>query len=185
MDYEPSVPYRGVIPKRLKLGPHHYAPEFAFAETASAEMASGVEVVMTLTPSPLAYGDLRVTGSSVKSVEMMGPVALTLVKPEGAMRVPAGTYRARRVVLDNGAEALLNIKTTVTEDEIATLAVGGPLKPRIDVSRVGLFLRIEPTGTCGIGGETYSVPGSSRGRLDGFLVYRGDKEIAAGKFRYG
>ena len=69
---------------------------------------------------------------------------------------------------------------TVSENTPAAIKIGGPLNNTVSITRFSNILKLTHT-VKGIGGEPYDLPNSILG-LPSFVIYRGDKAIARGKF---
>lgn len=107
------------------------------------------------------------------------------------LKLPLGEYRIQEVRLrggyyyDSRRTSLYNKSNwvTITESNPAVLKVGAPLKQTVKIKRQGPIL-VFNYELVGMGGETYTGT-SSRNKRPAFMVYRGDKEVAAGKFEFG
>jgi hypothetical protein len=101
--------------------------------------------------------------------------------------LPPGRYRLREVYLEGGfqsyhwSDAGLEWIEMGTDEE-AILKIGPPLEQSIILARRGPVLKLDYKLT-GQGGENYSS--SDRENAPAFVIYKGDKQIASGKFEYG
>jgi len=155
-------------------------------ETAFEPGEAGTDLVVTLTETAAELGELQIEGTLVRRVLLDGDVRLELNGPGKVVRIPTGTYAATRVALDAGlyAEAERAFSgAIVAADTPGTLKVGGPLTQRVKVHRSGNTLRLDHEGLTGIGGEAYGA--DRQGSPPSFVVYKGDKKVAAGTFEYG
>jgi len=73
-------------------------------------------------------------------------------------------------------------RVMVAEDKPAVLKVGAPLKQTVKAQRRGRILALNYE-LLGVGGEMYVS--ANRTKPPTFTVYKGDKEIASGKFEFG
>lgn len=101
--------------------------------------------------------------------------------------LPAGRYRLREVYLEGGFQSYHWSDAGLEwiemgNDEEAILKIGPPLKQSITLARRGPILKLDYKLT-GQGGENYSS--SDRENAPAFVVYKGDKQIASGKFEFG
>jgi len=108
-------------------------------------------------------------------------------KPRETIQLPEGKYHLLESHLDGGYVCFQGAGPqskwiTIAENEPAELKVGAPLKQTIEVKRQGKILNLDYR-LLGIGGEAYTM--ADRSNPPGFKVYKGDKEIASGRFTYG
>ena len=108
-------------------------------------------------------------------------------RPEQSIELPIGQYRVQEIHLEGGytCNTLRDPKQyliRVTLDEPATLKLGGPLKPTVNVERQGRQL-VMSYSLFGVGGELYT--NGNTANPPRFTVYRGDKIIASDTFEYG
>jgi hypothetical protein len=151
------------------------------------------KVRVQFTEQSPGLGELRITGDAVQRVTLEGGAyAVVLDKPGAVVKVPAGSYPRFRVCLKKGdVEAHLDrsrsgdaARISVSEQKAAELAAGGPLTNAVNIRRQGknLLLSYEMRGAAG----NYALAGVDRlMHPPEFMVYRGDKKIASGKFQYG
>jgi hypothetical protein len=144
---------------------------------------------------PAALGDLKITGKYIKRLMLPGNNYLAILDhPAGTVKVPAGNYKQPSVLLEKGGiEASStadpwqsDTKIVVTADGKvpAVLDLGGPLTNSVAVARHGRDLRLDYR-LIGAGGVTYQLVAQDRSQPPEFAVYRGDKQIASGKFEFG
>jgi hypothetical protein len=76
------------------------------------------------------------------------------------------------------------MRTVIGEREPATLRAGGPLANGVSLNRHGKRLSLNYR-LVGVGGETYRLLQQDPARPPEFVIYRGDKKIASGKFEFG
>ncbi len=105
------------------------------------------------------------------------------------MILPAGSYHLERIILQGGhyylpdqvsSDSLL----TVDANAPATLKVGAPLRQVVKIEREGstMVLNYELIGQ---GGERYSINQTQDSPAPSFAVYRGDRKVASGDFKFG
>lgn len=135
-----------------------------------------------------ALGELRIEGENIERLLLRRNDGHreVLNNPEETVRLPTGQYILNEIRLKGGynhRSMPRKSRVTIRDDKPAVLKVGGPLKQTISVQRQGKILRLT-YGLVGIGGETYTVVRNVRKR-PGFSIYKGDREIANGKFEFG
>lgn len=136
---------------------------------------------------PLAV--LKLEGSGLDYIELYARDghAERITRPEETVKLPPGEYRLQEVRLRGGYTCYNRgvpgyTWVTVAADKPATLKVGAPLIPTLRVQRKGRILQLNYE-LHGAGGETYS--GRGVGGPPTFVVYKGEKQIASGKFEFG
>jgi len=137
-----------------------------------------------------ALGELKLEGKSVERLILLREgdnEKEEFRRPEQIIKLPTGKYSLQEVHLEGGyiCYALRDPKRhliSVTFDEPATLKIGAPLKQTVKVNRQGHHL-VMNYELLGAGGEKYTNGNSNEPPT--FTVYRGDKEIASGKFEFG
>jgi hypothetical protein len=139
--------------------------------------------------SASATGVVRLEGAGIEYIELQKENGgkKRLKRPGKTFTLEAGYYRLNEVGLKGGFVSryrqLNNLAAIeVTEQKQAELKVGGPLEQKIKVNRRGNFLNLDYS-ISGIGGEEYVQ--ESRGEAPMFIVFKGDEQIASGRFRYG
>jgi hypothetical protein len=136
-----------------------------------------------------ALGELRIEGKYIEWLVLCGKNGLTkqFSEPNETIKLAIGEYRIQNVSLKGGYTCnSLNASTngwiTIAENEPVVLKVGAPLKQILTVNRQGKNL-IMDYKLLGVGGEAYI--NGARSSRPGFTIYKGDKEIATGRFEYG
>jgi len=148
-----------------------------------------------LTERSVSRGDLRFTGQFIRRAILKdGPWTVVLDAPAGMVKVPVGTYGAYQIQVQKGdagagldvwpADRGINKKITVAEGAAATLAAGGPLTNSVVVTRQGNNLWFSYR-LVGVGGEQYRLLQQDRSKPPRFAVYKGDRQLASGKFEFG
>jgi hypothetical protein len=136
-----------------------------------------------------ALGELKIEGKHIERLVLCRKNSRTeqFDEPNQVLKLAIGKYRLQYVSL-KGGYTCNSLSTsaykwvTIAENEPAVLKVGAPLKQILQVQRRGKSLIIDYK-LLGVGGEAY-VNGD-RINPPGLTVYKGDKEIATGKFAYG
>ena len=115
-----------------------------------------------------------------------------LDQPADGVKIPTGSYNQAEVRLEqNGTAAFANSgqvlgarRISVDDKTPAVLNVGGPLTNAVTASRHGQDLRLDYR-LVGVGGDTYQLVNENRSHPPEFAVFKGDKQIASGKFEFG
>jgi hypothetical protein len=150
------------------------------------------KVRMEFTEQTPKLGDLKIAGSFVQRVTLEGgPYLVVVEQPEGAVKVPVGSYSTTKVWLKKGeAEASREDRTQflagriiVNEKKPAVLTAGGPLTNSVSVDRRGKYLALNYQ-LLGAGGA-YQLVNQDRSHPPEFTIYQGDKKVASGKFEFG
>ena len=133
-------------------------------------------------------GELRLEGKHIERLVLRRKDGLTqrFDHPGETIRLPVGEYRLQDVRLKGGYNYSSRGTSTynwmtVTENEAVTFQVGAPLKQTVRIERQGPILALSYELT-GAGGETYAA---TRSKQPTFTVFKGEKEVAAGKFEFG
>ncbi len=136
-----------------------------------------------------AQSELRLEGKDVERLVLRRKDGHTerFDKPREVVRLPVGQYHLLESHLSSGYTCFQGPGptvqwTTVTEEEPALLKVGTPLRQVLDVKRHGRELVLDYK-LLGVGGESYTT--SNRSNPPTFAIYKGDKQIASGQFKFG
>lgn len=133
-----------------------------------------------------AVGGLNLEGQGIEKLVLWsgGGSRKEFNRPGESLTLPVGTYTLREVRLEGGyvSDVRQPFTVTVTTDKPAVLTVGAPLSQTVRVQRRGSIL-VFNYELVGAGGEKYR--GGNRGQPPRFAVYKGDEEIASGKFEFG
>jgi len=136
-----------------------------------------------------ALGELKLQGRYIDRLVLRRKDGRTerLNRPDETIKLPVGEYRLLEAHLEGGYTCrIMRVSrydwVTVAEGEPAVFKVGAPLKQMVRARRRGsvLVLNYELLGA---GGEKYT--GGNRSKPPTFTVYKGDEEIASGKFEFG
>ncbi len=147
---------------------------------------------VTLTELERPMGQLDIEGKFISRLVLEAGSSLVLLDlPEESVSIPADNYRCRDIYLYDGQVGLFRAgnvgrvgSISVRENESVTLKIGAPLNNAVEVKRTGNILTLNYK-LVGEGGQSYEA---LRGRSENpptFAIYKGDKEIASGKFEYG
>lgn len=133
-------------------------------------------------------GELRLEGKYIERLVLRRKDGHTeqISRPDETIRLPVGEYRLQDVRLKDGFNYSPRGTSTydwvtVTENEPAMFKVGAPLKQTVTIERRGPLLVLNYKLT-GVGGETYA---GTRSKQPTFTVFKGDKEVAGGRFEFG
>jgi hypothetical protein len=143
-------------------------------------------------PTPEAAGprgELRLTGRFIRrlTLQSRGGRIVVLEELGPTIQLPVDDYRVREVCLGPGNRCFTAAIDSrrwirVVPDAPATLDVGGPLKPSIQVTRHGTRLEMVHLLE-GQGGETYSAADSAE--RPRFTVTHAGRTIGSDRFEYG
>ncbi len=169
-----------------------------------------LELVEKLVP----LGELKITGQYIgRALLKNSERAVLLDAPAPSVSVPVGNYTSCRVHLQNGesraqqederleidggsSSSGASLKGSYLDQDVvrtmvvqtgkpATLAVGGPLTNTVTLKRRGNMLVLSHS-LVGAGGETYELDGGrDSDHPPTWAIYRGDKQLATGKFEFG
>lgn len=161
-----------------------YAPELVWQQQDQSN-----KLFLTLTPVEPELGQLELAGVYVHRLVLHGAPkhAAFFYSPTHVLRLPVGTYDTIQVVLERGgckATAEFNQKVIVTSHSTNILAVGGPLTNSVSVTRRGRVLQME-YDLVGYGGKQYKLVSTNQVKEPEFEIYKGNRRIAHGKFRFG
>ena len=132
--------------------------------------------------------EMKLEGENIEQLILQsGDQKQTFEKPGKSIMLEPGTYHILELHLEGGFAHFLSQGSTqlgpiqMEPDESVTLKAGGPLVQRMTVQRKGQLLAMDYR-LIGIGGERYRFETVHRPT---FTIYKDDKEIASGKFRFG
>jgi len=136
---------------------------------------------------PIKY-ELKLEGENIEQLILQsGSQKQTFDKPGKSIMLEPGTYQISQLQLKGGFRHYPLGDTTqlgpiqVGPGEAAILKAGGPLEQRLTVRREGQLLTMDYR-LIGAAGEGYQFETVHRPT---FTIYKGDKEIASGKFQFG
>jgi hypothetical protein len=143
--------------------------------------------------TPVQLGELNITGKCIGRAVLVSPqMGAVLDSPGPGVKLPVGKYENARVVLKSGNISATRkdfgyppprpLQLEVSASTPAALKAGGPLTNAVSVTRRGKLLNFSYSLT-GAEGEAYELQGARK--QPGFAVFRGDKQIASGKFEFG
>lgn len=155
-------------------------------------LGAGASVEPPAADPPAPQGELRLTGTGIKrlTLERPGQPDIVLQSPAPATLLPAGRYRWKQVDLDGGkGVGIYTARThgygpwiTIAPGKPATLDIGGPLTPEVQVSRNGSKLVLIHLLRDATGRHYYAEGRSDRPR---FIATQNGKTIGSGRFEYG
>ena len=136
-----------------------------------------------------AVGELKLEGKHIERLVLRRKDNRTerLDQPAETIKLQVGEYRLLETHLKGGyicrsSRTPTGDWITIAEDKPAVLKVGAPLKQTVKAHRRGRILALNYE-LLGVGGEMYTS--ANRSKPPTFTVYKGDKEIASGKFEFG
>lgn len=137
---------------------------------------------------PIKY-ELKLEGENIEQLVLQGGgQKQTFDRPGKSLMLEPGTYEMSQLGLKGGFTYYPYRDTTIFRSilvgpgEPAVLKAGGPLEQRITARREGQLLKMDYR-LIGIAGEWYR--NNSRYPPPTFTIYKGDKEIASGRFQFG
>ena len=180
-------PYRFSFLKRFHVDSRTYESELSF-EPGDA----GAEVVAALTQVEVPMGRVEITGQFIDQVTLAQgkdqiDLLVVLDRPRHVSQVPVGEYKITRVTVDGGEsgglfQAFPYESLSIASDQVASVALGGPLKQRVTHHRNGNTLQLS-YALRGVGGERYvSVVRKEPPR---FTVRNLGIRLTSGQFEYG
>lgn len=181
--------------------------DLAWASSPQPDGRAGL--TCTLTERDVPTGTLAIKGQWVRRLVLTGDfrglpgsadgeeLRSMLVIPqlvEGPVTVPAGTFDIEKLGIkpsddfrEFGPTWGWEKSVTVTQDQTAELAIGGPLKQTVDVRRTGTTLTFDYKLT-GAGGEPYDIRplyNYDYNKKPSVTIYKGDLPLATASFEYG
>jgi hypothetical protein len=137
--------------------------------------------------TPSMY-ELKLIGENIEKLILKSDnKEQTFDKPGKSIMLKPGTYQISQLHLKGGFAHFLSQGSTqlgpiqMGPSEQAILNAGGPLEQRITAQRNGQLLAMDYR-LIGVAGEGYRF---ERVHRPTFTIYKGDKEIASGKFQFG
>jgi hypothetical protein len=137
-------------------------------------------------------GELRLTGTCIKRLTLARPGQpdVVLKSPGASVLLPEGQYRWTEVYLESGKgsggfkASTYNYESwiTIAPGRPATLEIGGPLKPEIQVNRRGSKLTLVHLLSDAVGNYYDAEGRSDRPR---FTASQNGQTIGSGQFEYG
>ncbi len=135
-----------------------------------------------------ATGELKLEGKHIQQIVFIDKERKRekFDDPGESIKLPVGEYQLREVHLEGGyVSPFITVSgrwTTVDKDKQNVLKVGAPLKQSVRVHRRANLLVLNYE-LLGVGGHKYVQ--ARRGTPPQFAIYRGDEQIASGKFEFG
>ncbi len=134
-------------------------------------------------------GELKVTGADLHRLILTARRGFTVIldKPQGAMKLPVGTYSLEEIWLRKGEVEVLRTragKVTIDDRRAATLVAGGPLTNAVSVNSQHYNLQLNYK-LLGAGGGTYGFARPDYQHPPEFAVFLGTNRLAGGRFKFG
>jgi hypothetical protein len=136
-----------------------------------------------------AVGELKLEGQHIERLVLRRKDGQNehFNDPGEMLTLPVGQYHVMESHLSGGYTCFQGPGPnaqwiTVRENEPALLKVGAPLKRTLQATRRGKVLVLDYK-LLGAGGESYT--NRDRSKPPTFTIYRGDKQVASGKFEFG
>jgi hypothetical protein len=137
---------------------------------------------------------LRIEGRMIQEL-ILGAGDIVVLPPltEDPVPVPAGDYICKTVKIQSdqqrrtSPQTINDITVTVPTDGEGVLKVGGPFQHALRVERMGSILKFNYE-LKGIGGEIYDaqqIMNYDNEKAPSVAIYKGDLQLASGKFEYG
>jgi len=178
-----------VVPFPQKLFLDNHAYKLRCTEEGEGESA---KVRVQLTELQPKLGEVKIPGAFIRRATFEGGgYQVVLDNPGETAKVPVGSYGSPKVFLQKGTTgAYLDRDFGASRQRInvnaktpAVLEVGGPLTNCVSVMKRGRYLSLNYR-LKGVGGD-YRLAYQDRSHPPEFMVYRGDKKVASGRFEYG
>jgi len=133
-----------------------------------------------------ALGEIKIQGKYIERLVLRrrdGHIE-RFDQPAEAIKLPVGEYLLEAHLKGGYLCRFLSRdrRVTVAQDKPVVLKFGAPLKQTVKAQRRGRILALNYE-LLGVGGEMYVS--ANRSKPPTFTVYKGDKEIASGKFEFG
>jgi hypothetical protein len=141
--------------------------------------------------TPRETGKVRIEGKFIRYLTLRNDRSITVFEnPEGEVTAPAGEQTLWQVFLDGGKSGLFernrysHEQLEVRKNETSTLKLGGPINNSVEAKRIGRVLQFNYK-LVGADGKEYTSRNRNEENAPKFAVFKGDKEIGSGKFRFG
>lgn len=145
------------------------------------------ETVLAVTLTPITEGLMEIAfeGQNVSRVVLAGQddVYGILEWPVPAMRIPEGVYTPNQVYVLDSFYGQPEAGEALKPDGNTLLKVGGPLNPKVVVTRSGAALNMYYVLE-GVEGAPYEPDSESENRAK-FAIYKDGRPIKTGQFEYG
>jgi hypothetical protein len=149
---------------------------------------------LRLKESKKPMGILNIEGEHITRLVLeSGSSAVLLYYPQKSVFIPTEDYYCSGVYLYSKNVGLFQLQNTnrlnkgkisVTEDGLATIKAGGPLKNTVEITRTGTTLKLDYK-LIGVDNKSYTSFNGRRDKPPTFTIYKGNREIASDKFEYG
>ncbi len=177
------------VPRSIFLDSYNYDVSFEFQQGTKKPTLQ-----LRLEESPKPMGKLNIEGEHIARLVLeFGSSTVLLHYPQQNVSIPVGDYYCSGVYLYCKDAGLFNPQRefgtkkesiSITEDGLATLKAGGPLKNIVEINRSGTTLKLDYE-LIGIDNKSYTRLSDSRDKPPIFTIYKGNKEIVSDKFEYG
>jgi hypothetical protein len=153
-------------------------------------------LICVLTECTVPTGTLAIKGQWIHSVVLEGQNMLIVPElTQDTVVVPAGIFEVKRLILQAAPDKPAfgpipwgwEKTVTIVENQTAELAIGGPLKQSVDITRTGSTLSFS-YALKGAGGEPYDIRplyNYDHSKKPSVTIYKGDMQLAKGSFEYG
>ncbi len=176
----------------LNLRNHVFLDDTAYKiEYTSAPETAHTMLTATFSEIEQELGTLTIKGSMIKTLFLGGENAMPviLLEPSRKAEIPVATYNMYKVFLHDdttGASAWGNFGCwfEINEDKPCTLETGAPLENTIQISADGRRIEMD-YDLVGQNNKSFTLVKVSIAEPPEFVVYKGDKELKTGRFRYG
>lgn len=144
---------------------------------------------LEFSPQQPPLTEVKLTGESLYYAVLRATNGYTVLLWEspGTVKVPQGVYTVRAVRLKKGAAEAFRLPAEprlINATTPTTLVLGGPLTNSVTLTRQGRRLNMNYQ-LVGADGGSYRLAQQDRSRPPEFVVYRGGKKVASGKFEFG
>ncbi len=175
-------------PEKLFLGGAQYRIGYAYGPAADGSPSMRVSFLEISSP----LGELIMDGRFIRRIVLEGDQGTAVLdSPPQSTRLPVDRYRVQTLSLQSDpAKPRLSADTSqiprfsIAEGAPSHLKVGGPLESGVIVKARGNMLQLDYILKGG-GGEKYSISSTTSQAAPAFAIYRGDRKLADGMFRYG
>ena len=183
-----GIPYGAMpLPRRLFLGGSEYQLGIALDSASGYKTATATFVECS---SPMSELALEARFARRLVLIQADERLVILDNPEGKIRLPAGDYRIQASYLQAAGGKPILIGSTgkshfsAAAGAVTGVRVGAPFTSSVAAERKGNILLLS-YALRGAAGEVYALSNPDRGNPPKFVIYRGDREVARGDFRFG
>jgi hypothetical protein len=141
--------------------------------------------------TPRETGKVLIEGKFIRYLTLKNGRSITVFENiEGEVVAPAGKQTLGQIFLDGGKAGLFERNTysyeqlDVRKNETLTLKAGGPLNNSVKVKHIGRVLQFSYK-LVGADEKEYTSRNRNAENAPKFAVFKGDKEIGSGTFKFG